>query len=509
MSQKITKKQKKAIKAAGGITYHENGNMITFMQTTEEAAKTSGKVKVSKGAKAVLDVLIPEPIPYDKKVDEDAIERLVTSRISLLLNKPFFGNLATRLILRNADEWCPTAATDGRYFYYNSRFIMKLRPKEVDFLVGHEVLHVVYDHMGRRVDRHPKLWNIANDYLVNYDLVEENVGELITTVEILYDKKYKGMASEEVYDILYEKAKKEQEKNKGKKQKGEGQGGGDGDGDGSGDGEPGEGQPGSNNQPSDQDIKDALGKEIDKVLDEHMKSGDTDEEDENGNKKPGPVPMTDEERRALKDEVREAVLQAAEQAGAGNVPGGVKKMIQDLTEPKIDWRELIAQQIESIIKADYTWQRPSRRSWHMDAVMPGMKPGETIDICVVVDSSGSTAGMIKDFLGEINGIMEQYEDYKIHVWCFDTHVHNPKIFTHENADKMETYEVMGFGGTDFEVNWEWMKENDIEPEKMIVFTDGYPCGGWGDPDYCETVWIIQGNTTIEPPFGIWAYYEDA
>ena len=53
-----------------------------------------------------------------------------------------------------------------------------------------------------------------------------------------------------------------------------------------------------------------------------------------------------------------------------------------------------------------------------------------------------------------------------------------------------------------------MKENDVEPEKMIVFTDGYPCGGWGDPDYCDTVWIIQGNTNIEPPFGIWAYYEE-
>ena len=490
MSVKVTKKQKKAAKKYDYIA----SNM----------AET--KKKLSKEAKTLLDKFIPEPIPYDKKIDEDAIERIVTSRISLLLNKPFFGNLATRLILRNADEWCPTAATDGRYFYYNSRFIMKLRPKEVDFLVGHEVLHVVYDHMGRRIDRHPVLWNIANDYLVNYDLVEENVGELITTVEILYDKKYKDMASEEVYDILMEKAKKEQEKNKDNKQ-----GDGEDDGEGDGQGQPGQGGGGkSQNQPTDQEIKDALGDIVDKILDEHFKGdeGKDDDEDGDGKGTSGPVPMTEAEKKALKDEVREAVLQAAEQAGAGNVPGGVKKMIQDLTEPKIDWRELIAQQIESIVKADYTWQRPSRRAWHMDAVMPGRKPGETIDICVAVDSSGSTAGMIKDFLSEINGIMEQYEDYKIHVWCFDTQVHNPKVFTHDNADTMENYEVMGFGGTDFEVSFEWLKEEDIQPAKLIVFTDGYPCGGWGDPDYCETVWIIQGNTTIEPPFGIWAYYED-
>lgn len=464
---------------------------------------TINQDKLSDQAKEMLKKFIPEPIPYDEKIDADAIERIIMSRISLLLNKPFFGNLATRLILRNADEWLPTAATDGRYFYYNSRFIMSLRPKEVDFLVGHEVLHVVYDHMGRRVDRHPQLWNIANDYLVNQDLVDENVGELITTVGVLYDKKYKGMGSEEVYEILYAKAKKQQEENDKNKQKGDGEGQGEGMGQGQGEG--------TGNAPSDKDIEDAFGDLLDKVLDEHMKEDNgLDDEDENSDGKgtSGPVPMTDAERRALKDEVREAVMQAAEQAGAGNVPGSVKKMINDLTEPKIDWRELIAQQIESIVKSDYTWQRPSRRSWHMDAVMPGQKPGETIDICVAVDSSGSTAGMIKDFLGEINGIMEQYEDYKIHVWCFDTHVHNPKIFNHDNSEDMSDYEVMGFGGTDFEVSFDWLKEEDIEPEKLIVFTDGYPVGGWGDPDYCDTVWIIQGNTNIEPPFGIWAHYEE-
>jgi predicted metal-dependent peptidase len=479
MSVKVTKKERKAAK--------------TYSRIVSEMATKADK-GLSKQAKTLLDKLIPEPIPYDKKIDEKAIERLIGSRVALLLNKPFFGNLATRLILRNADEWCPTAATDGRYFYYNSRFIMNLRPKEVDFLVGHEVLHVVYDHMGRRGDRHPQLWNIANDYLVNYDLVDEQVGEKITTVEILYDTKYKGWASEEVYDELMKKAKKQQKQNQQ-------QGGGDG-----------QGQGESGNQPSQGDIEDALGDLLDKILDEHLKGDEDgsggDGEGEDGKGTSGPVPMTEAERRALKDEVREAVIQAAEQAGAGNVPGGVKKLIDNLTEPKIDWRELIAQQIESVIKADYSWQRPSRRSFHMDAVMPSQMPGQTVDICVVVDSSGSTAGMIKDFLGEINGIMEQFEDYKIRVWCFDTQVHNPQVFTHDNHDTMENYEVQGFGGTDFEVNWEWMKEEDILPKKMIVFTDGYPCGGWGDPDYCETVWIIQGNTNIEPPFGIWAHYEE-
>ena len=115
----------------------------------------------------------------DPRKDAAAREKLVTARIGLLLKAPFFGNLATRLTLHNADEWCGTAATDGRKFYYNSEFINTLPLKQLEFLVGHEVLHVVYDHMNRRGERDPKLSNIAADYCVNGDLMEQRIGVAI------------------------------------------------------------------------------------------------------------------------------------------------------------------------------------------------------------------------------------------------------------------------------------------------------------------------------------------
>lgn len=407
----------------------------------------------------------------DVKRDNEARERLVTARVGLLLKKPFFGNLATRLTLINADKWCDTAATDGKFFYYNAEFILKLTTKEVEFLVGHETLHVVYDHMGRRGQREPKIWNYANDYLVNLDLVKENVGELIHTVGVLYDRKYDGLASEEVYESLLEEAEK-----------------------------------------NGQSFLDEL---ADKMLDEHLDpnkdgSGDGDGDEEgDGSPGSGPVKITEEERKALKDEIKEAVLQAAQSAGAGNVPGGVKRMLKELTEPKISWRELIAQQIESTFKEDYTWMRPSRRGWHMDAVMPGRKPGETVDVCVAIDTSGSISeAQLIAFISEVKGIMEQYADFRIHMWCFDTSIHNPQVFTQDTVGELEHYSPGGYGGTDFDANWRWMKENGVEPKKFIVFTDGYPFGSWGDEDYCETVWIIHGNKGAQPPFGIWAHYED-
>jgi predicted metal-dependent peptidase len=138
--------------------------------------------------------------------DNAVREKLITARIALLLKAPFFGNLATRLKLVNADEWLPTAATDGRNFYYNSEFVNKLPQKQIEFLVGHEVLHVVYDHMGRAGDRDKRLFNCAADYCVNSDLKQQRIGDFIPIG--LYNKKYDGWSSEEVYDDLYENADK-------------------------------------------------------------------------------------------------------------------------------------------------------------------------------------------------------------------------------------------------------------------------------------------------------------
>ena len=407
--------------------------------------------------------------PMEPRLDAQMREKLITARVGLLLRASFFGNLATRLKLVNADEWCPTAATDGRNFYYNSRFIEMLKPKEVEFLFGHEVLHCVYDHMGRRGDRDPQLWNIADDYCVNADLKKHRVGEFITTVPCLYDSKYDGMSAEEVYDILYENAEKI-------------------------------------------DISSL----VDKLLDDHMDSegdgeggeGDGKEKDEQG--RGGRPRLSQEEKDKIKDEIKEAVLAAAAASdGAGNLPAGVRRLIQDMTAPQMNWRELLRMQLESTIKSDFSWMRNSRRGWHMDAIMPGMKNDEMIDIAVSIDASGSIMGkMLKDFLGEVQGIMDQFPAYRIHVLSFDTKVYNPQQFDSENLDSIADYEVEGGGGTDFDCVFEYFKENEIEPKRHIMFTEGYPYGSWGDEQYCDTVFIIHGNTSIVPPFGQHAYYEE-
>ena len=175
----------------------------------------------------------------------------------------------------------------------------------------------------------------------------------------------------------------------------------------------------------------------------------------------------------------------------------------------MNWRELLRMQLESTIKSDYSWMRTSRKGWDMDAVMPGMKTTDAIDIAVSIDMSGSISDKQgKDFLSEIKGIMESFDSYKIHVFCFDTETYNPQKYDSDNLEDIEGYELQGGGGTDFTAIFNYLKDEQIEPKKLVVFTDGYPFGSWGDENYCDTVWIIHGNKNPDPPFGIWAEYEE-
>ena len=402
---------------------------------------------------------------YTSAEKSKIVEKLVTARIGLLLRHPFFGNLATRLRLIDASDWCATLATDGRNFYYNNDFVNKLKPKEAEFGFAHEVLHNVFDHIGRRDHRDPTLSNIAADYAVNQILKDERIGEVPSWIKIYQDNKYRGMSYEQIYDDLYEKADKI-------------------------------------------DIG-SLGELLDEHLDgEGDDEGDSDGDGDKEGKGKGRPKLTAEEKKAIKDEIKEAMVAAAQAAGAGRVPAGVRRLIQDFTEPKMDWRQLLRMNIQSIIKSNFSFQRPNRKSQHCGAVLPGMMNEETIDVSVAIDMSGSISdAMAKDFLSEVKGIMDEYVDFKLDLWCFDTQVYNYARFTGDTADEIMGYEPKGGGGTDFDVNYQFMKDEGIEPKRFIMFTDGYPCGSWGDEDYCESLFIIHGNDSIISPFGQTAYYK--
>jgi len=386
-----------------------------------------------------------------------AEERITQSRVRLLLTKPFFGQLAVRLKIEDASDYIPTAATDGRRFMFNREFVNSLTDEMLDFLVGHEVLHCVFDHMQARGDRKPQLYNAAADYNINMTLVEQNIGKPITEDKlqggkICLDWKYSGKNSYEIYDDLL----KNQEDAKG--------------------------------------------------MDVHMNEIEPGEDGEGEGQN---VEMSEEEKKMLADEIKQATIQAAQAAGEG-VPDSIKRMISELVAPKMDWREILRTQLESSIKSDFTFMRPSKRSG--EVIFPGMNKDEQLDIAVALDTSGSISPvMLRDFLSEVQGIMDQYQSYKVHVFQFDTGVYGADTFTSDDGRSMNEYELKGGGGTDFDVVFNYMEEYSIEPDQLVMFTDGYPWGSWGNADYCDTLFVIHGDKQrrLQSPFGVTVHYEAA
>jgi predicted metal-dependent peptidase len=421
----------------------------------------------------------PDPDITPEQLEEmrvEVLDRIIVARVGLLLRHPFFGNMATRLRILAADDWLPTAAVDGRNLYFNTQFFNAMSNKEIEFVVAHEILHMVFDHLGRRDERNPMLYNIAADYIVNNTLVRDRIGEKPKIVDCFQDFKYEGWTSEEVYDELFKEAQKNGEE---------------------------------------------FLKQLGEMLDEHLENEGDDGDGEEGQEgKDGkgnavskkPAKYSKEEMKKIKDEIKEAMINAAQAAGAGNVPAGVQRMIKELTEPKMNWRELLRQQIQSTIKSDYTFSRPSRKGQMSGAILPGMNFAETIDICIALDMSGSIGNaQAQDFLGEVKGIMDEYKDYKIKIWCFDTAVYGEDDFSADDGRDLTEYEIHGGGGTDFMVNWSYMRENDIQPKKFLMFTDGYAWDSWGEDDYCDTVFVIHSHhdKNLQAPFGVTAHYEEA
>jgi predicted metal-dependent peptidase len=141
----------------------------------------------------------------DYSFEDEVYAIIVKASVNLLLEEPFFGTLVGSLDLIITDHlsnsWCTTAATDGKHIYFNRDFVLSLTPRGVMFVLAHEVLHCLYDHLGRRQSRDPKIWNIANDLMVNYTLFQNKIGEM--PPHALYDERFNDeMHSEEIYEIL-------------------------------------------------------------------------------------------------------------------------------------------------------------------------------------------------------------------------------------------------------------------------------------------------------------------
>jgi len=129
---------------------------------------------------------------------------MLKARAQLLMDQPFFGTLAIKLKLV-ADPEVKTAATDGTRLLYAPDFVSKLDPIKLRGLIAHEVMHCVFNHMTRRQERDPKIWNSACDFAINNHLVSSG---FVLPDGALLSKDYEDMTAEEIYNRIKDDAPK-------------------------------------------------------------------------------------------------------------------------------------------------------------------------------------------------------------------------------------------------------------------------------------------------------------
>jgi predicted metal-dependent peptidase len=406
---------------------------------------------------------------------DDPVEKaIVTSRVKFLFQMPWLGNLSLLLEPTDASSWCETIATNGKCLFYNREFVKSLTQEELNFEVAHQVMHLALDHVGRRAGREEKIWNAAIDYLVNRILVDSKIGKMPKGE--LYDTQYtQEMTAEEVYRKIFEDVQ------------------------------------------SGKTSMDQIGS----GLDQHI---DPDKSDT-----PAEAKLTDDQMAEMRARIMSTMINSS-QNHHGDMPMGIVRMLAEFTNPTINWRELLAEDIQSKFKDDYSFNRPSKRSFSsfestdMPAIiLPSTSEGKMVQVAASLDTSGSIGNLkFTSFLSEIKNLLIQYENWELHLWCIDSRVHNYKIFKPDNASEIDEYTIQGGGGNDFSQNYIWLRDHagedgqgGIVPDTYVEFSDGGVCeNSWGEAefsDYCNTIHIISNSHMqgkIEAPFGRTVFMDD-
>lgn len=356
-------------------------------------------------------------------MNNEVVTQLTRARTGLVLDAPFFGMLALRLQLVEEPK-IPTAAVDGKHIFYNPEFIAKQSYEETKTLIGHEVMHCVFEHIGRRGDREPRRWNQAGDFVINDVLVDSG----FTPIKgWLHNRAYAGMTTDHVYEMLPPN-----------------------------DGNGGAGDPLDDCQDGAPD--DAAVNNVDWKI---------------------------------------ATVQAAQAAQAmGKLPGKLARFIDELTNPKVDWRAMLQRFISETSKNDYSWQRPNKRFLGQGFYLPTLHSETMGEIVVAIDTSGSIdQATLNAFGSEIKAIVQTSRPSKTIVIYCDSDVNHVDEFGPN--DELH-FEMHGGGGTAFKPVMDYVTENNITPVCLVYLTDLYGDHKFAAPDY-PVLWCC--TTDVVASFG--------
>lgn len=368
--------------------------------------------------------------------------KVTRARAGLVLDAPFFGALALRLTLRE-DTTQQTGWTDGATLGYNPAWIDKLTLDETKGWLAHEVLHLAAAHHARRQERDPKRWNMAADQAINPILLASGFR--------LPPGGATGHGQDQSAEAIYASMPADPPPNAGPGKDKQGQP----------DEDP--GQCGA--------VRDAPG--------------------------PDDKPATQQEMAQAEAESKVAVTQAAAAAKAcGKLPAELARLIADVLEPHVPWREVLRRFVDSASRDDYTWRRPNPR-YLPGIYLPSLYSEQLRPIVLAVDTSGSIQQAALDQFGaELTAILAETQASATIIYC-DSRVQDIEEVT--PADLPLHLAPKGGGGTDFRPPFAHVDANGLQPSCLIYLTDG-ECSRFPEPPEYPVLWAATGRK-FTPPWG--------
>ena len=388
-------------------------------------------------------------------------EKITKAKARLMLDHPYFGTIASALKLEKNNELL-TFSSDGETMRYNSEYIEKLEPSEVEFVMANGAMHSVLKHQHRSSGRTNWLWQTATDYVVNGMLVKNGMQP---PVYANYEDKFDGMYAEEVYELLRAEMNSDEEL-------------------------------ASTEERTEQieEVDDVHAENLTAQAD-YEASEDAKEEQEgtsDDKKEEQTLPETEELSEEMKEQLEQIFQKLKRQ---DSLPKDLHFVVPEYFSHKVDWREMLYGYIASYAKSTYTFVPPNMKYLYRGIYLPSLS-SDLLRIVVAIDTSGSVdETLLAEFLGEINSIMQSYPNYEIDVITADAKVQSHKVFLPgESLD----YELSGGGGTDFRPVFEYIDRTLNYPTLLLYFTDGMGTFPEQEPSY-DVLWIMP--EALEVPFG--------
>lgn len=429
-------------------------------------------------------------------------KELLRVRRDILSNHMGYASVLVPLSFKEKDVG--VMATDGKYIYYSKEWMTDLYAnKDLDYarkvmyvITMHELKHVLNCHHIRRGDRDPKGWNIATDFAINSDLIQECKNDLGYTAESIFndldalvdtegqfknaDGSYKG--AEHIYSIL------------------------------------------ASNKPDGSDDYNmpspigADGTDGDPVpLDSSSFGEVTDFTDAKGD----PVKANSDEVSEEQQRITEAIVTAKQQAkGIGDSDGyGRMEELQQSQSTPVDFSSVVSQflTVKYCTDSDMSFHKPNRRLLHTGIYYPSNIPSHSGVLAIGFDISGSVTHTERCLQAEaLENVLKSFPQIeKIKICYINARVQRLANsddefnaddywdnFDLNNGEEIVVRDMSG-GGTRVDPFFNLIEQTDHEvaPDCAIYFTDGYVTSRREDnPPQFPVLWATTDSTDDCPNF---------